>query len=342
MFRLFEGRTADEVWQSIASTFRSGEDTRPQTSRAGATQEILHATISIENPTQRWVISRQPPINAAFAIAELIWIMNGRNDSKFLNYFNRQLPKFAGQGNTYHGAYGHRLQHHFGINQLERAYDSLKHKPYSRQVVLQIWDSHIDFPGMNGSEAAPDIPCNIVSMLKVRNDKLEWMQIVRSNDIHRGLPYDLVLFTTLQEIIAGWLGLKVGTYNHLSDSLHLYGDCLEHLQRSRPLMPIMNTDSLAFPKEISDKAFQALDRATESITDPTVSAENLLSTVRHSSLPQPFRNLLCLVSAEGVRRRGRIEYIHEIMSCCTNSAYRQLYSSWFNRVSVLHTKTGTI
>src|SRR5215216_3681161 len=140
MFRVFEGDTADQVWHEAASAFCNGECVAEQSSRAGQTLEILHSAISIANPIQRWVTTRYPPINPAFAIAEIVWLMTGRNDSAFLNYFNRQLPKYAGEGPIYHGAYGFRLRQHLGVDQLNRAYHALKSKPYTRQVVLQIWD----------------------------------------------------------------------------------------------------------------------------------------------------------------------------------------------------------
>src|SRR5436309_9070706 len=101
MFRVFEGRTADSVWCEIADAVRNGEGTE-QPSRVGEMREILHSAMSILNPTQRWIISRVPPINIAFALAEAVWILTGRDDSKFLNYFNKQLPNFAGSGRTYH------------------------------------------------------------------------------------------------------------------------------------------------------------------------------------------------------------------------------------------------
>ncbi len=333
MFRSFEGRTADKVWQQIASVFRAGEDTKPQTSRAGDTYEILHASISIADPRQRWIPSRRPPINPAFAIAETVWVMTGRNDSAFLNYFNRDLPKFAGCGPTYHGAYGYRLRRHLGVDQLERAYHALKRKSYSRQVVLQIWDSSIDLPKLDGEEASPDIPCNIISMLKVRGRELEWMQVLRSSDAHRGLPYDLALFTTLQEVMAGWLGLEPGSYNHISNSLHVYGDCMEQVYGSCPVEVAPNLDSLALPRRQSEEAFRALEHHIEQICNPNTAAKDLMSLVQRSELPQGFRNMLCVLCAEGVRRRREGRYVSEIMDRCTNPAYMQLYAAWLSRVS---------
>src|SRR5260370_36649185 len=113
MNSVFEGHTADEIWQAILARFEDAKGSRIQRSRAGLTHELLHAVLVLHNPRERWVYSRVPPINPAFAMAEVLWILAGRQDSAFLNYFNRELPKYAGGGPTYHVAYGFRLRRHF-------------------------------------------------------------------------------------------------------------------------------------------------------------------------------------------------------------------------------------
>src|SRR5262249_41168405 len=148
MFRVFNASTADEVWQLIASEFRRDSVAR-QESRAGCTMEIMRAGISISDPLQKWIPSRQPAVNVAFALAEVIWIIAGRNDSGFLTFWNRQLPAFAGEGAFFHSAYGYRLRHNLQFDQLDRAYHVLKNDSDNRQVVLQIWDGRIDFPQEN-------------------------------------------------------------------------------------------------------------------------------------------------------------------------------------------------
>jgi thymidylate synthase len=333
MFRVFEAQTADEVWGQISTAFRNGEGT-VQASRAGQMREILHSAMSITQPTQRWVTSRMPAINLAFAIAEVVWIITGRNDSAFLNYFNRQLPKYAGQGETYHGAYGHRLRFHLGVDQLDRTYEALRVKPSSRQIVLQIWDGRIDLPSSLGKEASSDIPCNLASILKVRDGKLEWMQIMRSNDVYRGLPYNIVQFTTLQEVMAGWLGLELGEYNQISNSLHVYEQDLGHVQSSHTRPSPVNSDSLAFPKDESEEYFQELARTIELIIDRSIPTNTLLATLNNSKLPRSFRNMLCVLCAEGARRRQQQDVINDVMLDCTNSAYRQLYDNWLTRCGV--------
>jgi thymidylate synthase len=291
-------------------------------------KEILHAAISIGDPRQRWVASRQPPMNVAFALAEVVWIMNGRSDSQFLNYFNSELPRYAGAGQTYHGAYGHRLRQNLGIDQLNCAYDALKSKPDSRRVVLQIWDGRIDLPHAGGTEAQLDIPCNVVSILKARDGKLEWTQVIRSNDAFRGLPYNFVQFTTLQEIVAGWLGLELGSYNQVSDSLHVYGENLESVRASLPIDSATNTDSLLFSKNDSETAFDELAHQAEFIIKETTDAADFLTRTNQSRLPMPFKNMLCVLCAEGARRRKCMQVADELIARCSNRAYRQLFERW--------------
>jgi thymidylate synthase len=328
MFRAFDGKTADEVWQKISLAFRETAQSKPQDSRAGWTEEMLHIVFSISDPLQRWIPSRRPAVNPAFALAEVVWIVNGRNDAALPNYFNSRLPFFAGTGDTYHGAYGRRLRHHLQIDQLDRAYRVLKNNPDSRQVVLQIWDGRMDLPQDDGQASAEDVPCNVLSMLKVREGALEWTQVLRSNDLFRGLPHNIVQFTSLQEIMAGWLGLKTGTYNHLSDSLHVYNDTFDHINASIPTMVEPNVDSLTFPKEESESIFAELGRMADTIADHDTSADCLLKMGQQSCLPAPFRNIFLVLSAEGARRRARHDVAEEMMISCSNPAYRQLFHNW--------------
>jgi len=249
VINVFEGETADELWLRAAEALVIGSDYLRQPSRLGNIRELLHCSLHLKNPRQRWILSRQPSINPAFAIAEVVWILQGRNDSAFLNYWNPILPKHSGYGETYYGAYGHRLRSNLGFDQIEAAYQALAADPGSRQVVLQIWDGRKDMPNLDGSPRDSDIPCNVVAMLKVREGKLELLQIMRSNDIFRGTPHNIIQFTCLQEIIAGWLGLEVGSFVLVADSLHMYEHDSEEFYISESTSSVINTESLSLPKK---------------------------------------------------------------------------------------------
>lgn len=335
MFHVYANHTANGLWHEIVAAFTEQvqEDlVRQQPSRAGATREILHAGLSIADPRQRWISHRQPPINPAFAIAEVVWIVTGRNDAVFLNYFNRHLSQYCGPGDSYDGAYGYRLRHHLGVDQLLRAYQTLKSNPESRQVVLQIWDSVADLPEQDGKARSSDIPCNVVSLLKVRDNRLEWTQIMRSNDIFRGLPYNLVQWTTLQEIMAGWLDLQMGSYNQLSDSLHVYEDSLALIHDDSSKVDIPNTDALALPYDESQRVFGYLASVVEELIAESLSVEALVDLVTDADVPKAYKNWLCLLCAESARRRRDVTVANALISYCSNESLSLLFHNWMNRV----------
>jgi len=333
MIDTFTGNDANDVWLSAVELFRNGARVRRQKSRAGLTKEILHVGFAIADPRQRWVISRFPTLNPAFAIVEVVWILTGRRDSKFLNYWNPQLPKYAGICREYHGAYGYRLKYHFGIDQLLRAFEVLKRNPDSRQVLLQIWDPEIDLPTSEGRPTSEDIPCNVISLLKVRGKKLEWLQVIRSNDIFLGVPYNFVQFTYLQEVMAGWLKLKLGSYNQISDSLHIYKKASKDVFSSSKIVPEKNTDVLVEDKELSDALFQEMAQRIGEIARKDVNREQVLAAANWSTVPMAYQNMLRVVAAEAARKAGLFETAREIMHSCTNPAFVQLWQMWLSRTS---------
>lgn len=323
---VYEGRTANDVWIQTIKDLRN--DTEIQGSRIGDTKELLHVMLRITDPRQRWLTSRQPAINPAFALAEVIWILNGREDAEFLNYWNRQLPKYSGESDCYHGAYGRRLRTKFGFDQLERAYFALLNNPDSRQVNLQIWDPCTDFPDHNGKAVAEDIPCNVSAFLKVRKGRLEWMQVVRSNDVMLGLPYNIIQFTTLQEVMAGWLGLEVGSYNQLSDSLHMYVRDIPRFAESDSIELHENTDQLNLPKDVSDRAFSELERVLEYIIRSRCSEVQLMETITSADLPKPHRNMLHIIGAEEARRNKWHHAQNQLISEISNPLLIQIWNEW--------------
>jgi thymidylate synthase len=332
MFRTLHAETADELWLKAAEWFVPNGVAKQQPSRAGVTREVLHAALSLSNPRQRWIASREPAINPAFAIAEVVWILNGRNDSAFLNFFNPRLPTFAGEGETYHGAYGYRLCSSLGFDQIQKAISALRNNQDSRQIVLQIWDGRTDFPHSDGSSQSQDIPCSILALLKIRNGMLEWTQVMRSNDLFLGLPHNLIQFTTLQEVIAGRIGVKLGEYNHLSDSLHLYEQDGHILNKTRKQVCPLNNDQLDVPLEDSERLFCELAKNVEKIVDPSIGSVALLGELRTSQFPQSYVNLLAILVADGCRRRKNLVEAEQAANVCTNPCLRFVWKRWAERV----------
>jgi thymidylate synthase len=328
---LFDATTADEVWLMAAAKFEEADGVRTQESRAGPTREILGAVFTVRNPRQRWVVSRQPAMNPAFALAEVVWIVSGRRDAAFLNYWNPKLPQFAGDAKLYHGAYGFRIRRHFGVDQLERAYQALLNNPDTRQVVLQIWDSSVDFPLPDGSSANPDIPCNVCSFAKIRDGRLEWTQIVRSNDLFLGIPHNFVQFTSLQEILAAWLGVELGSYTHISDCLHIYLRDQNDISGTIQGETQANTDTLRFTKAESDLLFAEMSARMDKMTSALLTHRGLGRLARPTDFPKELRNWLLVVAADCARRRRWINLSYDLMAECSNPALKQLWERWLAR-----------
>jgi len=283
--------------------------------------------MAIKDPRMRWIPSRRPPYNPAFAIAETLWILFGRNDARLPVFFNPAFPRFSGAATVYEGAYGDRLRKFFGFDQLERAADVLSANEPSRQVVLQIWDAHSDLPLTDGQPRREDIPCNLLSMLKLRGRRLDWTQVLRSNDLVLGVPYNIVQFTTLQEVVAGWLGAEPGTYTHFSDSLHVYERDMPKLESTLLTVAARNSDSLALNRRDSAAVLGAMEERVERV----VSSETLKAfcvAYEHLDLPTGYANLLYVMAADAARRRGWTDQMKEAASRCTNPALQQMWSLW--------------
>jgi len=331
----FSGESANDVWRQAASeVFR--EKQVLQDSRLGKSLELIHASFSIRDPRQRWVYSRMPAINPAFAIAEVVWILSGQNDANFINFWNPALPKFSGNSHFYHGAYGFRLRSHFGIDQMTRAYEVLSANPNSRQVVLQIWDPAVDLPQPDGSPVGEDVPCNICSILKVRDGKLEWLQVMRSNDLYRGTPYNIIQFTTLQEIIAGWLNLSMGEYYQISDSLHFYESDLSGIyidSSTKGVQFCPNPDDLRLTKDEFDLIFPLVLKSMQQLCSPNLTIPEFCEICDTTDIPPAYKNLVVIAAADSARRRAWPDKVDMAINACSNSHLIFLWDRWADRHS---------
>lgn len=214
-------------------------------SRDGKVKEVLDMKTSLLNPYRRCVGGYNRDINVFFLLAEAMWIALGRKDVGFLTLFNKRMENFSDDGKTFHAPYGYRLRHwgirtedsfvednlnaSKGYDQITDAIKMFSENPNSRQVVLSVWNPNFDL-----GYKTKDIPCNDMVMLKIRDGKLITTIQNRSNDLHWGLPTNIFQFSFLTELMAGALGIELGTQTHNSQSLHIYewNDIAEKMAKS--------------------------------------------------------------------------------------------------------------
>ncbi len=331
MAEFIVGRTANEVWRKATYKLLQQKDTVE--GRTGKVFEILHSFITIEEPRQKWVYDRIPPVSIGYALAELVWIMNGEDSSDVINYFNPRLEKFAGKAKFYHGAYGKRIRSHYGFDQLEKAYYALQSVPESRQVVIQIYDTKVDFPLYNGQPRDDDIPCNICSMLKVRQGKLEWSQIMRSNDVLLGMPYNFIQFTGLQEILAGWLELEIGTYNHYSDSLHLYNRDISKAGIAEETK-VENKDSLSLCKDETEKIYKEIYERMKLLAAGGAIEKEIYSLAQMNSEYVAYNNIMFIIASYAAQKNHFYDLAIELVNKCSNRVYVTMWNRWIARKGI--------
>ena len=62
MGNYFKAKSANQIWLKLRKEFLRINTSIQSESRSGNTRELLHTFLSIENPKERWITSRYPPL----------------------------------------------------------------------------------------------------------------------------------------------------------------------------------------------------------------------------------------------------------------------------------------
>lgn len=229
---IFWGDNPSQMYlDALYQLMHNGKEYSPRGKRI---KELRPVVFEYHNPLNRVTFVKGRVINPFFQLAESLWIAMGGNDVASLTPYNASISQFSDDGKTFNAPYGERLRHWGNngfrktifnpIDQLRDCYEKLKADPDTRQAVAFIGNPHFDNSEYTLS-GGKDIACNINIKFKIRDGKLDIVVDNRSNDLHWGVfGANLCQFSTLQELMASWLGIGVGVYYQVSDSLHVYLD----------------------------------------------------------------------------------------------------------------------
>jgi len=194
-----------------------------QESRNGTTIEFDEpVTTTYARPTERVLFYKERDANPFFHLMESLWMLAGRNDTAYVTDYVKSMIDFSDDLLTFNGAYGYRWIHHFDVNQLAVVIKRLRNDPEDRRCVVGMWDPRHDL-----DLVTKDQPCNTHIYFKIRRGKLNMTVCNRSNDMIWGAyGANAVHFSVLQEYMAAMIGVDVGVYNQVSDSLHVYDNDL--------------------------------------------------------------------------------------------------------------------
>ena len=192
--------------------------------------ERLHQQITLTEPWDRYPRLGLRKASLPAQIAETMWILAGRNDVEWLSYYLPRAVEFSDDGETWRGGYGPRIRRYGApmlpervhLDQLAAVVRELRENPTSRRAVIGIWDAAMDARREN-EDPWKDVPCNDVISFQSRLGELHAHVFVRSNDLMWGWSgINAFEWSVLQEVIAGILGIEVGTLTFSISSLHAY------------------------------------------------------------------------------------------------------------------------
>ncbi len=226
-----QARNVNEALPKALELIQRPMLTRYRTSRNGSVLAFDEPVSTMyTTPTERVLFSTMRNANPVFHLMESLWMLAGRNDTRFPATFVQNMKKFSDNGDTLWGAYGFRWRQHFGYDQLTPIIAELKRNPESRRCVLQMWDAKLGGFGQigdlnQGMNGGLDVPCNTCIYFDLRDGNLNMTVSCRSNDIMWGCyGANAVHMSVLQEYMAAAIGVPVGWYHQMSNDLHLYID----------------------------------------------------------------------------------------------------------------------
>lgn len=209
--------------------------------------EKLCVSFTIEKPLARLPHLKARNFSVSYAIAEALYYLSGNDNVDWISYYSPFWKNITDDGSTVNSAYGARIfkphpragqrfsclsdKHNKLIigndpddtwTQWQYIIDELEYDNDSRRAVI-----HLRNP-LDSRYAKKDIPCTMTLQFLLRDDNLNLIVSMRSSDCWLGIANDVPAFTLFQELMATELSHKlqrninVGTYMHVSNSLHIY------------------------------------------------------------------------------------------------------------------------
>ena len=207
-------------------------------------KEKLGVRFKIKNPRDRLPYVPARKFSSTYLVGELLWYLAANNSTDWISYYSSFWKKISDDGKTANSAYGTRIfRPHERIaggtlNQWDFVLEELKRDPDSRRAVIHIrspWDS---------VKAKLDVPCTLTLQFFLRHNDLHMVVNMRSSDLILGIAYDIPAFTMFQELLARELGARMGSYIHVSNSLHIYERHFEMVEE------MLREDSVRFARSL--------------------------------------------------------------------------------------------
>lgn len=196
------------------------------------------------------------PFNYKYLLSELVWYLSGDKTCTYIKEFAKLRGQIADSNSEVNSNYGYLTLHkknEYWYTQYQRVLDSLKKDKDTRQAIMYYWGPFIQ------KEGNKDIICTFNNQFFIRDNKLDCIVTMRSNDAWFGLSYDILWFSLLTQsirldLLETYPDLKLGKIYHNVGSIHLYFDFWDKAkqilkEKWRNLKTILNKSLLSISQE---------------------------------------------------------------------------------------------
>jgi len=280
-------------------------------------KEKLGVRFEITNPRDRLPFITERNFSVSYIASESLWYFAGLDSTEWISKYSAFWSKISDDGKTANSAYGARIfKPHARIagnvdpnwTQWQGVIDELVADNDSRRAVI-----HIRSP-QDTLLAKKDVPCTLTLQFFLREDKLFLAVSMRSSDLVLGIGNDIPAFTLFQEAMAlelsGCLGrtIELGSYIHVSNSLHLYErnfnqveDILKNKPTACPTFPMERMPTLPPCEELLAYEKQLCDATT------SVEIRNVLFKFEHAGYDAYWCDWLKLLASHRAGKTGNVE-----------------------------------
>ena len=232
----------NEYRELLSEVLNKGLD---KTDRTGTgTKSVFGRTIR-HDMSEGFPILTSKRISFNAARTELLWILNGRTDLKYLEdngvgYWQPDYERSGRTDETLGPVYGKQWRNFNGVDQLKNLVYDINTNPDSRRLIVSAWAPH-ELDDM----ALP--PCHYAFQVYINNGVMDLMWQQRSADVFLGLPYDISMYGLLLEMLAKGSNLIPGQLIGQLGDCHLYNNhleqAIEYRRRPKRALPQLELES---------------------------------------------------------------------------------------------------
>jgi thymidylate synthase len=261
--RIYKGQNIASIYHDILYDLYNSPE-YISAPRGIEVKEILNCVIEVQEPNQNLYKNEVRSSPEKYIAAELLFYFSGTNKVDFIENYASMWKQLKNEKNEVNSAYGYLIfneenQDHYG--QYEWAIESLKKDKDSRQAFMHFNKPRHQYDGNK------DQVCTLVALLHIRKDTLHMTLTMRSNDVILGFMTDYAFFNVLHQqaylhLKKYYKKLKMGTYTHISHSMHLYAkhydmvkNMLQH-EFEPTSLPELNTSIIKETGIYEDKYFK--------------------------------------------------------------------------------------